>query len=364
MAVNLSALRDITNLTRATELQKGSWVSLASDLSEFPFYSLLLSRENKQTSHRIEWTVTSDENPTDTAEYSSVGKPLQVQVDPTSRRLGVDMCKVRRAISFARDERELQGTDEEELANIVQIRKAEKLDLKLLSFFEHKLAGEPSSGTPTENEVFGVKYWLPADTTATDLELNGGGNPTNFSSGAADLTVATVPRWAHAVCGYTKVSDDDLLDKLHEFRIRVNYYVPEGVSQLDSKTASRCVLCQHPVFLAWSRLQTVSNDNLKSDLGVWRNAINFMSTPVKWWPVISTPGSAETPTGSGLLYDLDLNTFKLFNHSTFNFDLQTMDKADVPGVILMYREGYCQAVCTNREKNLTAYTTTSDLIVQ
>lgn len=360
---NIGQLRDIVNLTRATELKKGSWVSLVSDLADYPFYSLLVPRETRKSSYRYEWTVTKDENPNDTAEYSSVGKPLQVQVDPTTKRLGIDLCKIRRAISFARDERDLQGTNEEELANVIAIRKAEKLDFKLISFFEHKLADTPASSSQPENELFGLKYWLPEDTNATDLELNGGADPTNFSGGAADLTVADHERWAHAVCGYDNVGDDDLFQKLHEFRIRVNYYVPEGVKQLDSASASRCILTQHPTFLAWAKLQTAANDNLKSDIGIWRNAISFMSTPVKWWPVISTPGSPQKPNGYGLLYDLDLNTIKLITHSTFNFDLQTMDKADVPGVVMMYREGYTQLACVNREKNLVAVTDNTALVV-
>lgn len=363
MGVDIKKLQDIINLTRATEIQKGSWVSLASDLADYPLHSALIPRTVKRSSFRYEWTVMDDQAPDDAAEYSSVNKPLQTAVVPQSRRLGIDLAKIRRAISFARDERELQGTEEEELVDLVLARKAEKLDLKLLSFMEHKLAGKPSSGATSEQELYGLQYWFPSKSSATAVEMNGGGNPADFATGAADLPVATVPRWAHAVAGFTKVSDDDLFDKLHEFRIRVNYYTPDGVVSLDAGMPNRCILVQHPTFLEWARVQTAANDDLRSDVGIWRNAISFMGTPVKWLPVISTPGSPETPTDHGLLYDLDLNTIRLMIHSAFNFDLETADKADVPGVVQVWREGYAQLACVNREKNLVARTSNTDLIV-
>lgn len=362
--VDIQQLRDVINLTRATELQKGSWVSLAADLADYPLQSVLIPRVVRKSSYRYEWTVSVANGPTTNgAEYASVNKPVQASVVSQSKRLGIDLCKIRCHTAFARDERDLQGTSEEELVDIIMLRESEKLNLPLASFFEHKMAGEPSSGAPSEQELYGLKYWFPHDLTATELELNGGSDPTNYSGGAADLTVAAAPRWAHAVAGFNKISDDDLFDKLHEFRIRCNYYVPEGVNSLVSDTPNRAVLVQHPTFLEWARIQTAANDDLRSDVGMWRNALNFMGTPVKWLPVISTPGSPETPTTYGLLYDLDLNTVKMLVHSDFNFDKEMMDKADTPGTIVVYREGYCQMVCTSRERNLVATTQNPDLIV-
>ena len=364
MPVDIGQIQDIINLTRATELQKGSWVSLSADLADYPLQSVLIPRVTKKSSYRYEWTVSTANGPTTNgAEYSSVNKPVQASVVSQSKRLGIDLCKIRAHTAFARDERDLQGGSEEELVDIVMLRESEKLNLPLASFLEHKLAGKPSSGSPSEQELYGLQYWFRADTTATDLELNGGADPENYPSGAADLTVAAVPRWAHAVAGYNKVSDDDLFDKLHEFRIRCNYYTPEGVNALNGGTPNRAILVQHPTFLEWARIQTAANDDLRSDVGMWRNALNSMGTPVKWLPVISTPGSPETPTTYGLAYDLDLNTVKLLMHSDWNFDKEVMDKADTPGTIVVFREGYCQLACTDREKNLVLTTSNPDLIV-
>lgn len=360
MGVNIQAIGDVLRQTRATELQKGSWVSLSADLPDFPFYSTLISKNTRKSSFKFEWTATFGV-PNDT-HYTNVNDPLSVSVPEISKRLGVYLSKVRKAIGYARDEQELQGDSDTELVDVVLQRKAEQLDQPLLSFMEHQLASDGGTSASTPQRILGLKYWLPAKTTATALELNGGADPVGFTSGAADLTVAALPRWAHAVAGFSDVSDTDLLDKLNEFLIRANYFVPEGAKQLDSGTARRIVLCQHPVFLKWARLQTVANDDLKSDLGMWRGSINFMSMPVKWWPAISEPTSPETPVGSGLLYCLDLNTIELITHSAFNFDLEVAHDPNVPGAVKVYREGYTQLIVKNREKNLVCYTTAADLI--
>lgn len=361
--VNIAAIQDMLNLTRATELKQGSWVSFAADLPDYPLHTSLIPRLVRRSSFEYKWTVTREEGDLmANGGYTGINVPLQVSVGPQSKRLSVMLAKVRFATAYSDDEEELQGGSDEELADIVLMRKAEKLDLPLMSFLEHALAGQPSSGSPTYQELYGLKYWFPADTAATDLELLGGADPTNYSGGAAGLTVADCPEWAHAVAGYNTVSDDDLFDKLHEFRLRVNYFVPEGVKSLDSATPKRCIMTQHPTYLDWARVQTAANDNLRNDVGMWRGALNFMSTPVKILPVISEPGSAETPTDHALCYDLDLNTIKFIMHSAKNFDMQTMQKADTPGTVHAYREGYAQMVCINRRKNLVLASTNSNLI--
>lgn len=365
---NVSDLRDALNLTRTTELKKGSWLSLSADLPAYPLYTALLQRHKRRTSFTVQFTISQDEDgevTDDTDFVVSAGDPLSVSVTPMTKRTSLSLAKVRQATSYAEDEDELQGTDEEELAPLVAMRTSEKLNLPFLSKLEHKLVGTPPANPP-KNDVFGLDYWLPANTAQTvadGLVLNGGGDPANFSGGAAGLTVADAPFWAHATLTFDNVGHAGLFDKLTEFSITMNDYVPEGTRALDSAMPSRCILVQHPVFIQWSRLQQVSNDNPGRDLGIWRNAIWFGSQPVKYLPVISYAGSRSAPVGSGLLYNLDLATFELIINKKWDGSLKmAMNEADQPDVVKMYRQMYLQLVCKNRRKNLTGYTTAADLI--
>ena len=367
---SINALRDSINLTRASELRKGSWVSLSSNLPDYVLWPALLPRVERKWAKTIDFTISSDEvgKVTDLSNFFvGVGSTIQPASHPSTRRPSVKMAKVRETTTYAEDEDDFQGTPEEELANIVVLRKAEQLDLPLMSKLETVLNLEPAGDPPTTNEqeVYGLPYWFPhtADSSAA-LSLYGGTDPSNFSGGAAGVTVSQVPRWAHATAGFQKVSQSDLFDKLFEFHTRVNHYVPTGVNALDSATPERCILCQHPVYVTWSRLQHVANDNPGRDLGMWRDAIAFGSTPVKYLPVLSEPDSSATPSGYGLLYDLDLTTIKLCIHSRYSFDLQVREPAHQPDVIWLFREGYVQLICVRRNRNLVAYTDTASLISQ
>lgn len=364
----INALRDSLNLTRATELKKGSWVSLSSTLPDFVLWPALLPRMTHKFAKTIDFSISTDEvgKVTDMSKFFvGVGTPINPTANPTTHRPTVRLAKARETTTYAEDEDELQGTDEEKLASIVVMRKAEQLDLPLLTKQEISLMLEPAGDPPTvtEQEVYGLPYWFPhSANSSAAISLYGGGNPANFSTGAAGTTVADVPRWAHAVGGFKKVSQSDLFDKLVEFHTRVNHYVPSGVNALDSATPERCILVQNPVFVTWSRLQHISNDNPGRDLGMWRDAIAFGSTPVKWLPVMSEPESPATPTGYGLLYDLDLTTLKLALHSGFMFDLEITLPPHQPKVIWLTREGYYQLLCIRRNRNLVLYTDTASLI--
>lgn len=357
---SVSQLQDIVTLTRNSELAYGSWTSLANDLPGYPLYDTLLPRTVLRSSSKIEWPI--GVAAPSSAEYSHVNHPLAISVPDLAKKARVQLAKVRNAVSWSVDEEELQGNPgEEQVVSVVTMRKSE-FDAEMKRFMEHQLVRKPVSSSTTPQEIYGLGYWFPRKSGATTLELNGGGNPTGFSTGAGEIAVADVPRWGHAVCGFNKLSDDDLFDKLSEFFLRAKYEAPSSANTLDPSTPSRIVLCQHQVFTAWERLQTTANDNLKSDLGMWRGAINFRSVPVKVLHVISEDDSADKPNDHGLLYALDLNTLKLIVHSGFNFKLsEPTEDPNIPGQIKMWRQAYVQLLCTNREKNLVAETTNADL---
>lgn len=362
----LSSLRDHVNLTRATELQKGGWASLSSPLPDYPLYSALLPRLVKKSSDTYSFTISTDEvgkTTNLTGFFVGVGSTIQPAQHAATRRATVALAKAREVTTISEDQRELQGSDDTQLADQIALIKAEQLDLPLLAKQEFTMARSPG-GSETETEVFGLPYWFPHDAAATDIELYGGDDPTGYAGGAAGVTVAQVPRWAHAVGGFNAVSDADLFDKLQTFLIRVNAYVPEGVKAIDSGAPDRCGLMQHPVAVNWSRVQKLSNDNPGRDLGMWRDAIWYSSIPFKTWHAISEPDSPTCPSGYGLIYLLDLSTLQLVFHSTYGgmFNLQTREPQDQPGVIWLFREGYYQLICKRRNRNLVLYTANPDLI--
>jgi hypothetical protein len=355
MAVNIQSLHDLASWTRATEYRKGGYCSLTEPLPDYPLFNVLLDREIIRSTPTIRYQLVVERN--NSFEITQAGEPIQVTLPKHADTVSMNWAKSRTAWAYLTDEEAFNGAGEDQIIDVVLARKVEH-DAEFRRNLEVKFADNAAEAS--KNDIVGLKDWLPADTTATELELNGGADVVYGVSGVA---VADVPRWGHAVCGFTKVSDDDLFRKFSEFMHRSKYYVPEGARTIDPGTPNRCILVNHKIFVAWEELQTVANDNLRNDIGMWRGAINFRSVPVKINHAQSEPDSPATPSTHALVYMLDLNTWHLWVHPDFNFALsEPIRDPNVPGQIKMWRELYCQLACTNREKNLVGYTTSTEWI--
>ena len=354
-SVAVNKLFDLVAWTRATEYKKGGYVSLTEPLAGYTLFDMLMAREVIRSTPTIRYQLAT--NAANSYQTVQVGDPVQTSIPKTANSVTLLWSKKRTSLAYYSDEEAFNNVGSaDEIIDVVAQRKSEH-DAEFRRNLEVEMAN--ASSHPTKNDILGLKDWFPAKTTATALELNGGGNIT--AKEYSGPTVAQVPRFANAVCGFSKLSDDDLFKKISDFYHTAKYYVPDGARTIDSSDPSRCVLVNVPTFLNWEELQTAANDDLRNDLGMWRGSINFRSTPVKILHAQSDPDSAATPDGHALVYALDLNTIKMWVHTDFNFALsEPIKDPNIPGQVKMWREAYVQLACINREKNLTAYTTAAE----
>lgn len=355
-AVNVQSLFDLAAWTRATEYRKGGYVSLTEPLPDYPLFNALIQREVIRSTPTIRYQVAVD--PPQSFKITQVGEPVQVVIPKHAKTVTMNWSKSNTVWGYFSDEEAFNGADADQIIDVVMHRKVEH-DAEFRRNLEIKFSNNATEAE--KNDIIGIKDWFPADTTATELELNGGAD---VVYGVSGIDVATTPRWGHAVCGFSKLSDDDLFRKLSEFMHRNKMYVPEGANEIVPAEADRVILCNSKVFVDWEELQTIANDNLRNDVGVWRGAVNFRSVPVKILHAQSEPDSPATPSDHALLYMLDLNTLKYWIHSDFNFALsEPIKDPNIPGAIKQWRELYCQLACLKRENNLVAYSTASEFIV-
>lgn len=360
MSVAVNKLFNLVNHTRNTEYKRGSYVVLTEPLPDYPLFSALMKREVLRSTPTIRYQLSI--NPANSFEVTEVGDPLQVTIPQNAQAVSLAWAKMRSAVAYYADEVAFNAAGTaDDIIDVVASRMVEH-NTEFRRNLEIKLANQSTHAT--KNDLLGIKDWVPAKPTATNLELNGGASVT--AKEYTGPTVASVPRFANAVSGHSVLSDDDLFRKISHFYHTAKYYVPEGAKVLDSGNPSRCILVNTPTFLAWEELQTAANDDLRNDLGVWRGAINFRSTPVKINHAQSDTTNVATPSDHSLVYALDLNTFKLWVHSDYNFVLSEPVKdsgGNVPGEVKMRRELYAQLACLNREKNLVSYSTNPEWIV-
>lgn len=360
MSISVDKLYTLAKWTRATEYKRGFYTSLTEPLADYPIFNMLLPREVIRSTPTIRFQLANVA--ANSFQITEVGDPLQVRVPKQGETVSLVWSKMRSALAYFADEVAFNAVGSaDDIIDVVAQRKVEH-DAEFRRELEVRLANR--STHPSKNDMLGLKDWFPAKSTATALELNGGGDVT--AKEYSGPTTATVPRFANAVAGYNKLSDDDAFKTISQFYHMAKYYVPDGAKALDSASPDRCVLANAPTFLAWEELQTAANDDLRNDLGMWRGAINFRSTPVKINHAQSDPGGAATPSDHALIYALDLTTLRLWVHADYNFALSEPVKdsgGNVPGEVKMWRELYAQLACINREKNLTMYSANPEFIV-
>lgn len=357
---SVQQILDLVTLTRST-FEQNRWESIANLYPDYLFVQQALQarRMTRQTSTSLEWTL--EVSAPSSFEASYANHALTINTPDIAKTASANLVKYRTSTAWTVDERELQGGSAETLVSIIEMRFA-KHERDYIEGLENEFASAPTSSSQFPMTLFGLPYWLPADTTATTLTMNGGSNPAGFSGGAGGVTVADVPKWAHATAGWTKLADDDLFDKLSEFLNRAMYFSPVTYPSLAPQVPNRQILIQMPVRLAYERLLTVANDNLQSDVGKWRDNLNFRSIPMTVWHAISDPASPVRPA-YGLLYVIDWGTFEWVFHSSFDGrpDDPVRDP-NVPGSIKQWRQVYTQLKCVNRQRNAAFYSGAAEFL--
>lgn len=356
----IQQLADVANFVRST-INRDKYQSLAALYPDYLYTQQFLQSTRRTTAVSTTVQETLEVAAPSSFEASYVNHPLTVAVPDLLKKVTVELVKYRAAVGFSTDEQAFSDNNPERVVKAVEVR-MKKVERDWIEGLENALATKPATSSVFPQTLLGLPYWLPADAAATDLEMNGGSDPVGFTAGAGNLTVAEVPRWAHAVAGWTKLSDDDLFDKMSEFLNRAMYFSPVSYNAEAPNTPQRQILIQMPLRMAYERLLTVANDNLRSDVGMWRNNLNFRSIPMYVWHAISDPASPVRPA-HGLLYIIDWNTFDWITHSSFDGSMEEpVHDPNVPGAIKIWRQAYTQLRCLNRERNATFYSGAAEFL--
>lgn len=356
MGVAVTKLRDLVNWTRVTEYRQGGYVDLSEPLPDYPLWMNLLQREVIKSTPQVRYQlVTADES---SEEVVEVGDPVQVSPTSHSNSVTLNWCKRRNTTVWYPDEEAFNGIGSPEgIVDVVATRKTQ-FDAEPRRATEVQIAGD--SVHATKDDIIPLRSWLPPSSSATDLELNGGADvSTKEYSGP---TVAEIPEWGHAVCGFD-VIENDLLFKIDEFMDRVNYFAPDGSKNIIPGSPNRIGLLNHKIYSEWKDLQTIANDNLQDDLGMWRAAVHFRSVPFINLPAWTEPQSAAKPSGEALVSVLDLNAIKFWIHSDFNFKLYPAYVDFHDGGVKLKRERYTQLAFLSRRNHLMARTTNAAFLM-
>lgn len=360
---SIKSIADVLNLTLPT-IERNKWdrVGLAQLYPDYEIVKQFVqaARKSEDVSHTIERKL--EIGSPSSFEASYVNHPAQTHAPVLSKTISTPLVKVRTSMTYAEDEKALQGKSQEKLVDIVQMRTI-KWQAELWEGLEHAILASPTSPNHHPDVLRGLRYWVTADATLTakGLRMNGGDDPAGFPTGAGGILKAEEPRWPNAYGRFNKISQDDFFDTLSQFlnRVRLQSVVPHP--SLVTEIPSRVCYVQEPVKRACERYFSVSNEQIGNDGGVYRGANFFRDIPITIWHAMSEPNSpVQDPIGTVRL--IDWNSFELIFHSAFDQKITgPLMLPDVPDQMVCYNTSWLALHCNRRDRNLLMQTSTPEL---
>lgn len=343
MALQADNIADLVTTT-LRELGPPKWTDISTDLQEYVAMPKMLKKEKVQFDNGI-----------------GIQRNVMIDITDGARNVGlmetdiVDIGDVMKTInipwrhtvaSTGYDRREL--TMNKEPARIVELIKTRRADMmiSLAERMETDFWSKPADSTD-EITPFGIKYWICMGSTNEGFN---GGDPSGFTSGAGNLTVATAPRWQNYTAGYSAVTKADLVAKWRKAATFTNFKAPVDIPQYAS-SARYSYYTNYAVISALETLLENQNDNLGNDVASKDGLTIFRRVPVQWAPKLE--GTSQNP-----IYGIDWNSFyPVFMKGEYMKE-ETLRNPTQHTVYNTFVDTSYNYLCTNRRKNFVLATAT------
>lgn len=294
---------DIADLVSITlkDLGRGKFTEIASSLQEYIALPNLLRKERIAFGSGTGVTFNVMTKTSGAAKNTGLFAVDQVNVGDVMatgtvpwRHTKTDFAIERREVSMNRNP-----------ARVVEILKVRRIDamIDLAKKMETNFWNDP----PDDNETpFGVPYWIVRNATSG---LNGG-NPTNFSGGAAGLTNASTSggaQWANHTERYTSITKTDLIRKWRKAATLTNFMSPVAVPEYNMGNRYG-YYTGYNIIGEVEELLEAQNDRLGNDIASMDGRLIFRKTPVTHVPHFNS----EVPNSSrDTLYGINWGVFKI-----------------------------------------------------
>lgn len=359
----ISTIADMVTATLPT-FERGKWdsVGLAQLYPELEVIKQFITAREKLEDMSYLIDTSLEIAAPSSYEHSYTNHPAETAAHQLLKRIQTPLCKVRTSLTFADDEKELQGKSDSQILDIVQVR-MNKWRRDYWQGVEHDFLSQPTGPTQHPDRLRGVNFWVTAKAAiaANEFDMNGGDDPTGFPAGAGGVTKADEPLWPNAVAKFAAVSQDDLFDKIDQFlnRVKTQAVVPHPSNA--PEVPQRVGYTIDPIKRAIGRFLAASNDDTGNDAGVYRDACFYKSIPFTIWHAMGDP-SSPVKASTGKIKLIDWNTFMYQTHSAFNQKITgPVMLPNIPGQMVMYKETWHGLHCVRRDRNLDLVTDTTEL---
>lgn len=345
MAIQVDNLSAFLNSTYdRISKERGMWQDIAHTVQDFPVMKRLLNEKSitYKAGKAITWTLSEGYNESPRA----VGllTPDVLNMARFSTQGTVPWMHMTGNMTYEEHLVQMNSAGPEQIYDDLQ-----KAKYELLGGWAEAL--ETMFWTDTADDgvtPFGLPYYDVKYDNSGTFGFDGG-DPTNFSGGAAGLLAASHPNWKNPVYQYTAVTEDDLISGLEQMFDKSIFKAPAAYnSNVDEKT--RRELCTNYAGLqAYRSFLKTMGDGSRRDAGDV-DSVLFRGIPVKWVPYLDS--DTENP-----FYMIDWSSIQFAVLK--GFFLKKGDFQKVEGyhnVRAMFQDLSLNLICWDRRRNGVAHT--------
>lgn len=217
--------------------------------------------------------------------------------------------------------------------------------------------------TAAAKGLHGIPYWVARSTATTKQAFGFNGQAVYGDNIVGNVNQATYKTWKNGTGVFNTLASEDGLDLLSESMDRCNFRTQSSTigSPDERKLPTYALYTTYDNFQSLERYTRNQNDNVGNDLGAYRGAVMFRSTPIQHlWEFSGDEIEDGVPNPAVVddnpIFGINWDCFKFLHKLGPGF--QKTGPRDAPNQRFVRRvdwDQFAQLVCDNRRKNFVLH---------
>lgn len=296
---------DLINTVNDSELAPGKWTDLSIDDQELTFITHFIRAGKKvsvQSGPRQRWELQTAN--TGTAEWTNLFAQDTTARANIHKKAFQEWALATGNYVYDLREEEFKSDKKKEIVDHIAML-AHSARTKALQLLDNAGWSSPTSSSQTPRRMSGFPFWIQASAT----EGFNGGDPSGFTAGAGNVSVADVDNWKNFTGTYGTISDDDFFRLVRKFCRRCVFKAPDPYPNAVPEEANWMLFTTEGNVELIERFLNSRNDNIKDSAGFFGMA-QFKNIKWNWVPGFDNSGSAIYDS-TDPVYGINFNTFRI-----------------------------------------------------
>jgi hypothetical protein len=285
MGIAYADVPDAARLTQENLINRGSFVDMASDLTDHVAVREMWKGKKKKFDGGDDWRFFAQVDHNHSAKAVGLYETDGSAINETTIQLQVQPRHVNSHYVFDAREKAFQMGG----SKIVDLIQTKYVGM-MTSFYEYleAILWTKPADSSDERTPYGIAYWVTKGSSESEPGSFTGLDPDGFTAGRAGKSSTDYPRWANWASPYLKVSKDDLVRKMRNAHRQIGFRSPVSHANPDLGAMKNGIYTNNDVISTMEEILEDQNMNLGNDLDSKGGRSMFKGTPITYAPYLNS----------------------------------------------------------------------------